>query len=317
MRKYEKKHIDYVKSIAKGRYNDEITQMFNKKFNVNKSVSAINSMKKNHGIKSGKLPKRKRLNARLFTEKQEKFIRENAEGLYNDELAKLVNDKFGLDITRKQMAIWKKNHNVTSGLTGHFEKGHETWNKGMKGLNTGGEKGWFKKGQVPVNYRPVGAERIDSEYGYIVIKVQDEGEWPERWKHKHVVVWEKAYGEVPHNHVIAFLDGDKTNTDLNNLVLLSRAELSRMNLGGFFSNDPDVTLSGIALVRLNQKIIEADLMDNDVEGFKRHIQKAERNGIGEETFKARLKRGWNLHDAINKPLYSRKGRSYENINNMH
>lgn len=307
MRKYEKHHIDYVRSIAKGRYNDEITKMFNSKFNVNKSVSSINSLKKNYGITSGKLPKRVNRSTRLFTKEQEKFIKGNAKGMYNDDLADLINKKYGLQITRRQIATWKKNHNVSSGLNGQFEKGRETWNKGMKGIVfPGSEKGWFSKGRPPENYRPVGSERVCSKDGYVLVKVQDEGIHQERWKHKHIIVWEKHHGKVPHNHVVSFIDSDRTNTNIDNLFLLSRSELVRMNKGNYFSSDPDVTLSGLALVRLDKKILEADLMGNDKESFKKHIKNAAKNGIEEETFKARLKRGWSLHDAINKPLHSRK-----------
>lgn len=306
--RYTEEQIDYVRTIAKGRYNDEITAMFNKKFNLDKTVSQINSMKKNHGITSGKLPKRSRPEARLFTKEQEKFVRENAKGRYNDELAQMVNEKFGLNITARQMATWKKNHDVKSGLTGQFEKGQTAWNKGMKGLNTGGEAGWFKKGQQPINYRPVGSERVDSKDGYIVIKVQDEGAWSERWRHKHVVVWEKEYGEVPQGHVVAFLDNDKTNVDIDNLVLLSRAELALMNKNDLFSDDPEITKAGINLVRLNMRISVADLKGNDPEKFEKYMKLAESNGIKEQTFVARLKRGWSFEEAAKLPLHTRRSR---------
>lgn len=308
MRKYEKIHIDYVRSIAPGKYNDEIAEMFNKKFNVNKSASAIRAMKGNHGIKSGKLPKRRRPAARLFTEEQEKFIRENAKGLYNNELADLVNYHFRLSMTARQMAIWKKNHNVTSGLTGHFEKGQKAWNKGMTGLVfEGSEKGWFKKGQEPVNYRPVGTERIDSKDGYVVMKVRDDGEWHERWKHKHVVVWEEAHGEVPDNHVVTFLDSDRSNVNIDNLMMISRRELVRMNQGNLFSTDPEMTRSGINLVKIQQRIGDLELYGGNKEEFNKTLERATRNGLNENTFIARLKRGWSLSDAVNKPLHSRKG----------
>src|SRR5699024_9282075 len=131
--------------------------------------------------------------------------------------------------------------------------------------------------------------------GYIVIKVQDEGTYPERWKHKHVVVWEKEYGKVPNDHVVSFLDGNKTNIDLDNLVLLHREVLSEMNRNGYFSTNPDVTRSRIALVNLDKKILEVDLMGGDKEKFMEYARKAEKNGIENETFKARIKRGWNMH----------------------
>lgn len=302
MRKYEKVHIDYVKSIAKGRYNDEITDLFNEKFNTNKSVGAICSMKKNHNIVSGKLPYRPRPNIRIFTDEQEDFLKENVKGLYSNELAKLVNDEFDLNITESQIKSWKNRNKVTSGLTGHFEKGRESWNKGMKGLNTGGEKGWFKKGRQPNNYRPVGSERIDSKDGYIIVKVQDEGSFQDRWRHKHVVVWEKEHGKAPENHVIVFLDTNKENVTLHNLELLTRGELALMNKGNYFSTNPEITKAGISLVRFDSKLFGLEIHKGNEELFKEKMLLANSNGIETGTFMARIRRGWTMNQAANKPL---------------
>lgn len=302
IRKYTKEHIDYVKSIATGRYNDEITKMFNDKFNQNKSVSAINALKQNHNIKSGKLPKRRVDALRLFTIEQEKFIKANAEGLYNDELANLVNKEFNLNVSRKQIATWKKNHNVSSGLSARFTKGHKAWNKGMKGLNLGGEKGWFKKGQEPQNYRPVGSERTCSKDGYIIMKVQDEGSYQERWRHKHVVIWEKEHGKVPENHVIVFLDTNKENVKLDNLELLTRGELALMNKGNYFSANPEITKAGISLIRFDSKLFGLEIHKGNEELFKEKLLLANSNGIETGTFMARIRRGWTMNQAANKPL---------------
>lgn len=304
VKRYTKEQIDYLRSISKGRYNDEITNLFNKKFGLNKTKKQISSCKKNHGITSGKLPKR-RSTTRLFTEEQEGFIRENAEGRYNEELAQLVNREFDLNVTSQQIKTWKTHHGVTSGLTGHFEEGQTSWNKGKKGWSPkGSEKGWFKKGQKPKNYRPVGSKRIDSKDGYTLIKVQDEGTWPERWRHKHVVVWEKHYGEkLPDGHVIVFADSDRQNFDIDNLLLVSRDELVRMNQQGLIFNDPELTKTGLQLARLNIKITDINIYGNDREEFQKYVKKAAQNGIQELTFIARLRRGWGLKDAIYRPLH--------------
>lgn len=125
--------IEYIKSIAPGRFNKEITKMFNEKFELNKTVSAINSMKSNHGIKSGKLPKQKRLESRLLTKEQDEFLRDNVIGIGNKELAELMNSEFNLNLTTEQIKSYKANYSLSSGLTGQFDKDHEPWNKGMKG----------------------------------------------------------------------------------------------------------------------------------------------------------------------------------------
>lgn len=93
---------------------------------------------------------------RLFSEKQENFIRINVRGRSNQELTNLVNEKYGLEVTVMQVKTWKKNHNISSGLTGFFEKGHVPINKGTTGMfNVGGNKTSFKKGDIPHNYNLV------------------------------------------------------------------------------------------------------------------------------------------------------------------
>lgn len=185
------------------------------------------------------------------------YLREIAPGRSNAETMRLVNDRFGLSLTLKQIKAGKKNHNITSGLTGHFPKDHEPFNKGRKqseymtadAINRT-KPTQFKTGDKPANYRPVGSERIDNKDGYIVMKVRDKGTWPERWRHKHCVIWEQAHGEIPDGHMVIFLNGDKTDIRLENLALISRASNARMNQSGLRFDDPDLTAAGINIANL-------------------------------------------------------------------
>lgn len=70
--------------------------------------------------------------ARLLTPEQHQFLENNVKGMGNQELTNLINDKFETDFTRQQIKTYKKNHNLSSGLTGHFPKGHVPINKGIK-----------------------------------------------------------------------------------------------------------------------------------------------------------------------------------------
>ena len=46
-----------------------------------------------------------------------------------------------------------------------------------------------------------------------------------RWVPEHRRLWETEHGPIPAGHVVAFKDGDKQNVTLDNLVLMTRAEL--------------------------------------------------------------------------------------------
>ena len=141
-----------------------------------------------------------------------------------------MNERFGLQLTRQQIKLYKNNHKlVSSGLTGQFEKGHVPINKGTKGMfNVGGNSGSFKKGDIPHNYRPVGSERIDKD-GYILVKVRDDGPPRKKWRLKSHVIWEQKYGPIPKQHALIFKDGDTLNCTLDNLMLVTKNELMRMN----------------------------------------------------------------------------------------
>lgn len=107
-----------------------------------------------------------------------------------------------------------------------FTPGHSTWNKGKKGVHTGGIETQFKKGEVPHNYRPVGSTRIDVN-GYVEIKV---GEGKFQWRHLHREVWKEHHGEYPpKGFALVFKDGNKQNCAIENLELVSRGELMKRN----------------------------------------------------------------------------------------
>ena len=111
----------------------------------------------------------------------------------------------------------------------------------------------YKKGNIPQTYKPVGTERI-TEDGYTEIKVKD----PNVWKLKHRLIYEEHYGEIPNGYVVMFLDRDKSNFDINNLILISRKQLRILNQNYLIKDDPELTKSGIILADLLIKINEKD-----------------------------------------------------------
>lgn len=87
----------------------------------------------------------------------------------------------------------------------------------------------FRKGNVPHDWKPIGTEVVNS-YGYRRRKVRD-GCKPAvyNWEFVHILEWERHNGPVPAGHKVVFRDGDKTNTDIENLELVSNAEMMRRN----------------------------------------------------------------------------------------
>jgi hypothetical protein len=113
-----------------------------------------------------------------------------------------------------------------------FRKGNVPHNKGkrMPGWSVGRmRETQFKKGQVSINWMPIGATRkID---GYLYRKISDVRNVPHtvNWRPEHILRWEKKYGPVPEGFALAFKDGNRDNIRLSNLEAISRAELMLRN----------------------------------------------------------------------------------------
>jgi hypothetical protein len=114
------------------------------------------------------------------------------------------------------------------GLSQRFQKGIVPWNKGTKGVHSGGKATQFKPGQKPNNWLPVGSHRLSKE-GYLQRKVTDTGYPPRDWVGVHIIIWTEVNGPVPKGHALKFKDGNKENVALGNLELISRRALMALN----------------------------------------------------------------------------------------
>lgn len=119
------------------------------------------------------------------------------------------------------------------GAASRFSPGHQTWNKGMKGLCFEGSKATqfppgHRGGRAAEIYQPIGAERISKD-GYLQRKINDDLPLQKRWRAVHLIVWEAENGPVPPGHAVVFRDGDKTHIALANLECITRCELMARN----------------------------------------------------------------------------------------
>lgn len=194
-----------------------------------------------------------------FPEEIKDFIHANYFGRGNQELADLVNDRFGTDYSAEKFKTYKNNHKLDSGLRGYFPKGHTPFNKGKKMVEYVSpetikkiKKTCFKRGQTPFGKLPIGTE-IARDDGYIWIKVAD----PNTWRPKHRVIYEKFHNlKIPKGDLITFLDGDPKNFSIDNLAHISKRTNQILNKCKLRFKDPDLTKTGIALARLKSTITD-------------------------------------------------------------
>lgn len=146
------------------------------------------------------------------------------------ELTDAFNQTFNVTRTKDELNGFRKYLKLKTGRSGSFPKGHIPANKGKKGLTTANSAS-FKKNNIPHNYQPIGTEVITTD-GYIKVKIGH----PRKWKHKHILVWEKHNGSVPKGHVIKFIDGNPLNCNIDNLMTITKSEHGVINM--YFSGAP-------------------------------------------------------------------------------
>ena len=247
--RYTDTEIDFIKENIKGKNTYELTEIFNKYFSTDLTRSQIRSCIKNRKITS-EIEKKdlSKFLRRMFTEKQEQFIRNNVKGKSSRELTAILNAHFGLNFDVSQLRAYKKNHALKSNLDLRFKKGNVPWSKGKKGTN-----GWvstqFKKGNIPYNHLPVGSERVTVD-GYIEVKVSE----PNKWQLRQRLIWERHNGPIREGHCVVFGDSDRQNLDINNLILVSRQQLQILNNKNLIKKDANLTRTGVIIADLYLKI---------------------------------------------------------------
>lgn len=126
-----------------------------------------------------------------------------------------------------------RTNGTNKGTSTRFTPGQTAWNKGAH-YNPGGRsiETRFRKGVrlgvAAAIYQPIGTERISKD-GYLERKINDDFPIHRRWRAVHLLAWEAANGPLPKGHAICFRDGKKQNITLENLELVTRAELMRRN----------------------------------------------------------------------------------------
>lgn len=233
-------------------FNDKrMAEEFNKEFGTELSWNQIRHFRRKHNI-SGK---QHQYHSEVFTDEIRAFIEENYIGTGYKEMALMIWHKFGKWYQPKQIRSYYRNHKLNSGLKGNlFEQGHKKSNHVKKGQwFPGCEKGWFKKGEKPPNYTPVGTEKIRPSNGFVWVKVAE----PKKWRMKQLVVWEAAHGPVPKGMMLYFKDGDRTNCELENLMLVERRLIGTLNQSGLSQYRGELTEAAVNTARLQLAISDA------------------------------------------------------------
>lgn len=247
MRKYSEEVKKFIVDNVQGTTVEDLAVMVNAKFGTEFTESKMRDFKRNHGLKSGRRGVPVERPSELYPKEIKDFIEAHYKGTGPKDMAELLNRTFNTKYKHSQIKCYYANHKLNSGLSGRFQKGYIPHNKGKKGIRLSPATE-FKKGHRPHNWRPVGTERVVD--GYVQTKVEE----PNKWESKHKLLWENAHGPIPKNHVVIFGDRDRRNFDLDNLILVSRAQLSQLNKNALIQDNADLTRTGVIIADLITEI---------------------------------------------------------------
>lgn len=257
MRKWPVEVVEWMCKNTSGRTTKELVllinqQGFDEKYGMVFTESIVKGAKSRYGLKSGTPKGNPKGYSSKYPEGMKEYIQSIAKGKETKEIAKEVSEYFGIEFSVSQCRAYKKNHDIVSGLNCRFKDGNEPANKGKKMSPEQYEKckaTMFLKGNVPANRMEIG-EYTHTTDGYLVQKVQEHGTQKERFEFVHRKVWEEHNGPIPEGKMVSFLDGNKDNCDIDNLVLIDNKENLELNRSNLRFSNAEFTKAGVAIAKV-------------------------------------------------------------------
>lgn len=231
--KYTPEMCQWLKNHYNAFRIDELVQQFNITFNVDFTKSAV-WHKLNRIIDGGIVrDEHKMITRTKWTSEMIEWLKHHYEDDSYNRLAIKINKTFNVKVTGSSIE-----HKINRlGL----KKSKESIKR-----NIIPNMGCFKKGFTPITKKPLGYERIHPD-GYTWVKVAE----PDIFRAKQRVVYEQHHGPIPKNHKVTFADGDRSNFDINNLILVNNAEFGILNLKKLrFKGNIDATKCGVTIAKI-------------------------------------------------------------------
>lgn len=183
-----------------------------------------------------------------FTPEQEQWLRDNFRSAQSyQELAERFNAEFKTKRTRSQLL-----------------------DKCFKQLKMSGMPNSGRYGAKPKEQLPVGTIRKSQKATFVkILEVPKNacltGYSRPWWIPYQEKIYTDAYGPIPDGYMVCFLDNNPGNFNLNNLYPITRAIAVRLANNGWWSKNPEITLTAIKLLELREAIVK---IPNNTEGVR-------------------------------------------------
>jgi hypothetical protein len=221
---YTPEEIQFIKDTISGRTQVEMTELFNTRFGCQCTRIQIRTMLRKLGL----------LNNTWRTPEEIQFVKDTISGHTHRQMLKLFNERFP-PITFQKLRSLISNQKLRSGTSKWVhEPGYISPLLGTLKYKPGHPK-----------YTPIGTE-ILYKNSVTMVKVAEHT----KPKPKQRLIWEAAHGPIPEGHVVIFADRNKSNFNLDNLLLVSREELGVMNKKHLFLPDAKSTKAGLLIAKI-------------------------------------------------------------------
>ena len=178
-----------------------------------------------------------------WSKEERGYLAEVVTGKYLKEITTLMNEKFEYQFTEMQVRGAIKRYGLKMGVSTKWQKGHVPYNKGTRGVSKA-NKGSYKKGNIPINAVPIGAERVHQ--GYTQVKVG-----PKKWELKQRVMYEKYHNaKLKPQDVVIFLNANKKDFSKENLYLIDRETQMYMAKNDLWSEDPELNKTAVKIAEI-------------------------------------------------------------------
>ena len=212
-----------------------LTREFNRRFGTDRKQSAVEKYCVKLGVHRPRGIK--------WTAEHESFISSNIGEFESwDALAKALSNRFDARVSKDAVRT------------------HAKEVMGLKGITKGQAVSTARiKAYTASRAKQVGAERKKDGITYVKYARLTEAEaggmspyqrYKAEWMPKARYLYIRRYGEIPPNHNVIHLDGDKKNFEISNLYLMPHIFQGVMNKCGWFSDNPDITLAALKLCEL-------------------------------------------------------------------